>query len=250
MKTHIICIVSLLLLCISCTTVEQQPRDFFEQKPRVISINSGGWYTFQVVMPDNWKIVDAQLNLNSLNKEFDLHLEFDRGKGIEEHSLPVSFPIEDFNEDLQFSGANRVNGSAFLHFIKKDPHIEAKPSLGKSRINKDSKFHEIIFVFRSGNQLMIHFSAENTPLGNFQSHNLRHYYYGETEINDLPESKFKLKNGELQFNFGKNYKGNRNFPIHELVKPHEEFGSGSVLAAIGEISMQLTSHYELNSKQK
>ncbi len=249
MKTSTVCIVSFLLLCSSCQ-IEQQPRDFFEQEPHTISIDSDGWSTFQVVMPDNWKIVDAQLNLNPSNKEFNLHLEFDRGKGIEKHSIPASFPPEDYTEDIRFIGANRIDGLAFLHFNKKEPQIDAKSSLGISRIKKDAKFREIILAYRNCDQLTVHLLAENTPFGTLMSHNLRHYYYGETENDDHTEDILELNKGVLQFNFGENYKGNPNFPIHKLVKLHEELGSGSVLYAKGEIRLQVTSHYELVSKDK
>lgn len=228
----------------------QQARDFFEQEPRIISIDSDGWSTFQVVIPEFWKIVDAQLKLNPSNKEFDLHFEFDRGQGIENISLPINFPLKDYTENIQFCGANRVNGLAFLHFIKGDPQISAIPSLSISRINKKEKFHETILAFRNGNQLVVHVLAENTPFGSLQSHNLRHYYFGETEIRDRHEKTLKLNKGVLHFNFGKESEGNREFPIHKLVKLHEEFGSGSELAAKGEDRLQLTSHYELVSKEK
>lgn len=230
--------------------MEQKSRDFFEQEPRIISIGSDGWSTFQIVMPVHWKIDDAQLNLNPMNQEFDLHLAFDRGRGIEKHSLPVDFPSDDYAEDIQFSGANRIDGLAFLHFSKKDPQTMAKPSLGISRINKEAKFHEIILAYRSGNQLKVLFLAENTPFGNLLSHDLHHYYFGETEIKDYAKYTLELNNGELQFNFGNNSKGNRNFPIHKLVNRYEEFGPGGEGAAMGSVRLQVTARYELVSKDK
>ncbi len=255
MKTWIVYIISLLLLCSSCqieqrSLMEQKSRDFFEQKPRTISIGSDGWSTFQIVMPVYWKIADAQLNLNPINEEFDLHLAFDRGRGIEKHSLPVDFLPDDYAEDIQFSGANRIDGLAFLHFSKKDPQIIAKPSVGISRINKEAKFHEIILAYRSGNQLQVHFLAENTPFGNLQSHDLHHYYFGKAEIKDHAKYRLELNNGELQFNFGPNSKSNRNFSIHKLVHRHEKFGPGGHVAAMGTVRLQVTARYELDSKHK
>ena len=249
MKISIVYIVSLLLLCSSCQ-IGQQSHEFFEQKPRMICIGSDGWSTFQVVLPEYWKLVDAQLKLNQSNKEFNLHLAYDRSRGIEKISLPIDSPLKYYTDDVQFCGANRVDGLVFLHFNNKDFQISGNPTLEVSRINKDSEFHEILLAFRSGNQLVFHLLAENTPLGNRQNHNLRHYYFGETENDDDTKQTLKLNKGVLQFNFGKNPKSDRNFPIYKLVNRHEELRSGSRTAVMGANRFQLTAYYELVSKEK
>ena len=50
-------------------------------------------------------------------------------------------------------------------------------------------------------QVNINSIAENTELGNLQSHDLRHYYFGETEINDHSLDTLVLNNGVLQFKY-------------------------------------------------
>lgn len=193
-------------------------------------------------MPDNWKIVDAQLKVDQLN------LEFDRDKGIEKQNLPLLNSIEKIDKDVQFRGTNRLNGFLFLHFPKEDPQIVVKPPLSKSRIDKGLKSHEMLVVFRKGNRLVIHFVAENTPSGNLHSHNLRQYCYGDSD--NFAVSNPNLINGVLHFKFGENYKGKRNFPIQEFVEPHEKFGSGSGGGGFGESKIIWTYHYDLISKQK
>ncbi len=227
MKYHVICAFSILLLLFGCT---------FEQQPPIFSTNNGDWYTVQIGMSDDKKIVNAQL------KTDQLVLEFNKGKRIEKRKIPFIFPLENLHEDIHFRVANSVNGLTYLHFTKEEPHVKAK-----SRITNSLKTHEMLVVFRCGNRLMVHFLAKNRPSGNLISHNLREFYFDDTD--QVLDGDVQLVNSVLQFNFGKNYKGERDFPIHEFVEPHEEIKSGYGSGQYGKGDIKWTYHYEIGFKE-
>jgi hypothetical protein len=136
-------------------------------------------------MPDNWKIVDAQL------KTDHLILEFNRGKKVEKQSVPLSFPIENLSENIQFRGTNRVNGLAILYFTKEeDPKSMFNPPLAKSKTSKGLRTREVYAIFRTSKWLMLHFSIEKTDPGNLP-----------LRPNINPPDNFKLINGVLHFQY-------------------------------------------------
>ncbi len=226
MKTQIVYIISLLLLFVSCKA-EQQQLGYSGYK------GNSECFTVRVRMPDNWKIVNAQL------KTDQLILEFNRGKRIEKQSVPFPFPIENLSEDIQFRGTNRVNGLALLHFTKEeDPKSVFNPPLAKSEIFKGLKTREMYAIFRTSNWLMLHFSIENIHLNNLP---LR------PKIN--PPDNFKLVNGVLHFDYnGKRKK--QNLPIHQFLEPHEEFGSSQEGSGFWGNELRWTSTIAIVPKQK
>lgn len=132
-------IISLLLLCSSCT-FEERP---FEERPTVFTYKGNTtWYTVRVNISDGWKIENAVLESNLL------HLELDKGKGKEKLSLPLLSPLENFNQDVAYRGANRLNGMSLLHFTKEDEGQGNKFQLGKSKISKGLKSREVLAVYR------------------------------------------------------------------------------------------------------
>lgn len=236
MKTRIIYIICFLLLCVSCK-VEQQLGN-----AGLSGTGNNECCTVRISMPDNWKIVNAQLKTNQL------HLEFDRGRGIEKQSFEVSSLVDDLDESTQFRGANRLDGLALLHFTKEDPQIVFNPPVTKSGIFKGLKTREVYAIFRTGTWLIVDFSIENTDLGNLLSHNLQQQYYGNA-IDQLGMGTFKLVDSVLHFEFGENNNEKRSFPIHDLVEPHEELGKHGLGAGFGE-SLRWTGHIKMVSKQK
>lgn len=162
-----------------------------------------------------------------------------RGKRIEKQSVPLSFPIEDLSENIRFRGTNRVGGLVIFHFTKEEnPKSAFNPPLAKSKISKGLRTREVYAIFRTSNWLMLHFSIENTDLGNLP---LR------PKIN--PPDNFKLINGVLYFYFdGKRKK--RNLPIHEFLEPHEEFGESGQGSSFWGNKLRWTSTIEIVSKQK
>lgn len=234
MKTWIIYIISLLLLCVSCK-VEQQ-LDY------VGFTGNNECRTVRLRIPNNWKIVNAQLKTNQLN------LEFDKGRGIEKQSLPILFQIEDLSENMQFRGANRLDGLALLYFTKdEDPQNVFNPPLAKFKISKSSKEREVFAVFRASNWLMVYFSIENTDFGNLLSHNLQQKYIGDVKIDQ--RGAFKLVDGILHLEFGEN-KEKRSFPIQKFVEQHEKSNRGSGSSGFSENKLRWVGHFKMASKQK
>ncbi|MCE2402947.1 hypothetical protein J4G08_18950 [Candidatus Poribacteria bacterium] len=245
MKTQIVCIMSFLVLCMSCT-VEQQLR-------YVGSTGNEECCTLWVRMPDNWKIVNAQLKPK--NKPKQVTIEFDRGKGIEKQSLLLSYrnlglgliSLHDLDENIQFRGTNRLDRLVLLHFTKEDPQNVFTPPLAKSNISKNSKSREVFAVFRTSNWLIVHFTIENTILGNLLSHNLKQHYFGD-EKNDQ-RGTFKFVDGILHFAFGKN-KEKRSLPIHKFIEPHKELKLIGRHRGRANSKIDWTWHFKIVSKQK
>ena len=227
MKTQIIYIICLLLLCVSCT-VEQQQLGYSGYS------GNSECFTVRVRMPDNWKIVDAQL------KTDHLILEFNRGKRIEKQSVPLSFPVENLSENIQFKGTNRVNGLALLYFTKEeDPKSMFNPPLAKSKTFKGLRTREVYAIFRTSKWLMLHFSIEKNSPGKHPS---------QPKINNPPDN-FKLVNGVLHFYYdGKRKK--RNLPIHDFLEPHEKFGNSAEGGGFWGNELRWTSTIAIVPKQK
>lgn len=226
MKTRIIYI-SLLLLCVGCT-VEQEQLGYSGYN------GNSECFTVRVRMPDNWKIINAQL------KADQLILEFNRGKEIEKQSVPFSFPIQNLSENIQFRGTNRVNGLALLHFTtEENPKSVFNPPLAKSSVSKDLRTREVYAIFRTSNWLMLHFSIEKTDLSNLPP---------RPKINNPPDN-FKLIKGVLYFIFDTK-KEKRNLPIHEFLEPHEKLGNSQQGSGFWGNELRWTSTIEIVSKQK
>ncbi len=212
----LICIISLLLLFSGCNV---------EEKPHV-TVRGGDWYTVQVNISDNWKIANAQLEADRL------HLEVDKGKRIEKLNLQLLFPLENFNKDVAYRGANRLDGIALLHFTKEDKQQAINNALGKTIISKGLKSCEVLAFFRVGNRLFINFRIENTPIGYLTAHDLEKHYLSGRHPDQRTNRPFKITKGNLEIEFSENHKENRTIPMKNLVKANEVFGGsfcGSIL---------------------
>ncbi len=232
-------IISLLLLFSSCA-FEERP---FEERPHVTFTGDANWYTIRVNILDDWKIVNAQLESNLL------HLELDKGKGKEKLSLPLLFPLKNFNQDVLYRGANRLGGMSLLHFTKEDEEQGIKFQLGKSDISKGLKSREVLAVYRVGNRLYVHFRIENTSFGDAISHNLKEQYlidvYYKKKKTDRP---FKITKGNFKLEFGVNHKKNRIIPMNELIEQSEEFVSGAEYGSFEDRKLVWICLFELVSK--
>lgn len=232
MKTQIVCII-ILLLCVSCTV---------EQPGYVGSSGNNECRTFRLRIPNNWKIVNAQLKPNQLN------LELDKGKGIEKQSLPLLFTIKDLSENIQFRGTNRVDGLALLYFTKEEnPQSVFNPPVATSKISSGLKEREVFAVFRTSNWLIVYFSIENTDFGNLLFRDLQQKYIGNVK-NDQ-RGTFKLIDGILHFEFGEN-KEKRSFPIQKFVKQHEESNRGGGGSSFSGNKLRWTRRFKMTPKQK
>ncbi len=226
MKISIFYTIILLLLCISCTVEQQLGYSGYNGNNECMTV--------RVRMSDKWKIVNSQLNTKELT------LEFDRGRGIETQRLPLSFPIDGLSKNIQFRGANRVDGLAILHFTTdEDKQNVFNPPMAKSGISKGLRTRDAYAIFRTGNWLMLHFSIENTDRGNLLSQ--------DQKIN--PPDNFRLINGVLHFVFDKN-RERRNLPIHEFIGPHEKFGSSQQGSSFWGNELRWTSTIKIVPKQK
>ncbi len=235
MKTRTLYIISFLLLFSSCK-VEQQVEYFgFTGDKKCCTV--------KVFMPDNWKIVNAQLESNHLN------LAFDKGRGIEKQSFPDSFSNIDADDSIQFRGANRVGRLALLHFTKEeDPQSAFNPPVAQSGTTEGLGTFEKYAIFRTSNWLMVHFSIESTQRDNLPFLNLKQHYYGDVDLNRSPYC--KLTKEALLIVFGKDNREKRSFPIHDFIEQHEvvEYGGGG--AGVGEIRIELTQHFKIVPIQK
>ena len=103
MKIHIVYIFSFLLLFISCTAEQHISYDGFS--------GNNECCTVRLRIPDNWKIVNAQLKANRLS------LEYDKGRGIQKQSFNIN-PLMNFDGFTKFRGSSRIDRLAFLYFTK------------------------------------------------------------------------------------------------------------------------------------
>lgn len=220
MKTRIVYIISLLLLCVSCN-VEQNPQLSY------VEGNSGGnkYRIHKIRIPENWKIVDAQLDFKQM------HLEFDRGRGIEKQTLKYPFRsadiIDDYYEHFKFRGANRFGGLTQLHFTSdEEPQKEFNPPIGTNKIMSGIKEREEFAIFRTSTWLTIQYSVKKTGLGNLTFHNLRKHY-AENRNNGENLAYFESIDGKMHFNIVFNDKEKRSFSIDKYYEQHENYDSYS-----------------------
>ena len=227
-------IISLLLLFSSCA--------FEERPPVTFTFASPNWYTVRVNILDDWKIVNAQLESNLL------HLELDKGKGKEKLSLPILFPLENFNQDVVYRGANRLGGMSLLHFTKEDEQQGIKFQLGKSDISKGLKSREGLAFYRVGNRLFVHFRIENTDFGRTVFHNLKKQYFIGDHDKMIETIPFIITKGNFKIEFGVNHKKNRILPINELVEQSEKIVRGVGNSVLGDRELEWTYLFELAAK--
>ena len=226
--------ISLLLLFSSCA---------FEERPHATYTGDPNWYTIRVNILDDWKIVNAQLESNLL------HLELDKGKGKEKLSLPLLFPLENFNQDVVYRGANRLGGMSLLHFTKEDEEQGIKFQLGKSDISKGLKSREVLAVYRVGNRLYVHFRIENTGFGHTVFNNLKKQYLIEDYYKKKKKNRpFKITKGNFKLEFGVNHKKNRIIPMNALIGQSEEIVGGVGMGSLGDRELEWTFLFELASK--
>lgn len=238
MKTRIIYIISFLILCSSCTVEHGQQFGYDG-----INGNSG-CYTVRVRIPENWKIVDAQL------KPKKLTLEFDRGRGIEKQSFPIAYYLLDADNSVQFRGVNRLNGLTLLYFTKEeDPQSVFNPPLGTSKITISLKEREIFAIFRTSNWLVIHYTIKKTDIGNLILHDLRKRY-AKNPNNKGSKISFKTIDGKLHYNLVFNNKEKRSFPIDKYYGQHEIYGSSRESSSVSDNELRWTWHYKITSNQK
>jgi len=226
MKTRLLCVISLLLLSVSCQ-VEQQ---------ELVYSGYGGnrdCFTVWVRMPDKWKIVSAQL------KTDQMIIEFNRGKITEKQIVPFSLPFKGLSDNILFRGTNRLDGLTLFHFTtEEDPMSAFTPHLAKSKVTKGFRLREAYAIFRTSNWLMLHYSIEETNSSKRSS---------RTKIN--PPDNFRLINDNtLHFDFnGKRLK--RKIPIQDFLEPHEEMGSSSEGSSFWGDELRWTRTIEIVSEQ-
>ncbi len=238
MKTRIVFIIGLLLLCVSCN-VEQRHH---------LSYEGGGggneYRMLEVRMPENWKIVNAQLETKQVN------LELDRGNGIEKQSLLLPWPIKDLNENMKFRGANRLDGLTLLHFsIEEDPHSEFNPPIGTTKISSGIKEREEFAIFRTSNWLVIHYSIKNTVLGELTFHDLAKRY-AKNPNNKGSIASFETIDGKMHYNLVFNNKEKRSFLIDGYYGQHETYDGRSVGRSKSNNELSWTWRYKVVSNEK
>ena len=238
MKTNILYIISLLLLCVSCNVEQKQQLSYVE--------GSGGheYRMHEIRIPENWKIVDAELDFRQLN------LEFDRGNGIEKQSLLLPFPSKKLNENIKFRGANRLDGLTLLHFsIEEDPQSEFNPPIGTTKISSGIKEREEFAIFRTSNWLVIHYSIKNTVLGDLTFHDLTKRYAKDPN-NKGNTASFETIDGKMRYNLAFNNKEKRSFLIDGYYGQHETYNRRSVGSSKSNNELSWTWRYRINSKQE
>lgn len=216
MKTGIVYIISLLLLCIGCS-LEIEPQ--FEY---VETIGSNGCYTVRVRMPENLKISNAQLESHKLTVEYDRG----RDRGVDKWTYSSSNRINDVVESVQFRGANRIDGFALLYFTEEEePQEQFNPPIGTTKISSGIKEREEFAIFRTSDWLVVHYSIKNTVLGDLTFHDLTKRYARKNNKGDI--ASFKTIDGKMHFNLAFNNKEKRSFPIDGYYRQHETYGSSS-----------------------
>lgn len=234
MKILIVYIVSFIFLCSSCGVKQQLQYDGL--------IGNSDRCTVKVSLPKKWKIVNAELKSNQLN------LEYDKGSGIENQTLSLSHQSPEL-DSMQFRGVNKLGGLTLLYFTKVgDSQLIHNLQLSTANISTGLKIREEYAIFRTGNWLMIHFTIENTSVGNLLFTNLRKKFY--RGANTDQRVTFKTNDDALFFEFGKNYTEKRSFPIHGFIEPHERLGNNGGANSFNENKLNWTWHYQIDSKQE
>ena len=220
MKTSIVYIIGFLLLCVSCNVEQKQQLSYVEGD------NGHEFRTHKVLIPEKWKIVDAQLDYKKM------HIEYDRGKGIEKQTLTYPYRssdiIDDYYEHQKFIGSYRFDGLTILHFsIEEDPESEFNPPIGTTKISSGIKEREEFAIFRTSKWLTIHYSIKNTTLGNLTFHDLTKRY-ANNSIHDENPSSFELIDGKMHYNLEfNNNKERRSFRIDKYYRQHETYNGSS-----------------------
>ena len=102
-------------------------------------------------------------------------------------------------------------------------------------------------IFRTGNWLMIHFTIENTSVGNLLFTNLRKKFYRGTDTNQTVT--FKHIDDALVLNFGENYTEKRSFPIQGFIKSNESLGNNGGANSFSKNKLSWTWHYQVDLNQ-
>ena len=237
MKTWIVYISSCLLLFVSCNV---------EQRQQLSYVGGGGGNEYQMLevrMPENWKIVNAQLE----SKQFIV--EYDRGNGAEKQNVHLPFPIKNLNENVKFRGANRLDGLALLHFsLDEDPQSEFNPPIGTSKVMTGIREREEFTIFRTSNWLVIHYSIKMTSLGDLTHHNIRRRY-AKNPNNKGKTASFKTIDGKMHYNLAFNNKEKRSFLIDNYYGQHETYNSSSLSQSRSNSEISWTWHYKITSNQ-
>ena len=223
------------MLCSSCGVKQQLHYDGL--------IGNSDRCTVKLSIPKKWKVVNAELEPNQLN------LEYDRGSGIENQTFSLSHQSPELHNIMQFRGVNKLDGLTLLYFTKGgDTQLTHNLQLSTAKISTGLRIREEYAIFRTDNWLMIHFSIENTFVGNLLFTNLRKKFYRGADT--AQRVSFKPIDDELLFEFGKNYTEKRSFPIQNFIKPHESLGNNGGANSFSEDKLVWTWHYQIDSKQE
>ena len=224
---------------VSCS-LEIQPQFRY-----VETTGNNGCYTVRARMPENWKIVNAQLKPTRLTVEIDSG----RGRGIGKLLYSSSNKLFDTDDSVQFRGANRIDELALLYFTKEeDPKGKFNPPIGTTKISSTLREQEAFAIFRTGNWLIIHYSIKKTSLGDLTSHNLKRRY-AKSPNNKASIASFKTINGKMHYNLVFNNQEKRRFLIDEYYGQHETYGSSSESSIVSENKLNWTWQYKINSNQ-
>ena len=198
--------------------------------------------TVKVSLPKKWKVVNAQLEPSQLN------LEYDTGSGIENQTFSLSDQSPELDGNMEFRGVNKLGGLTLLYFTQVgDPQLTHNLQLSTAKNSIGLKMQEKYAVFRTGNWLMIHFTIENTSVGNLLFTNLRKKFYRGADTNQ--KVTFKIIDDALVFKFGENYTEKRSFPIQGFIKPHESLGNNGGANGFSKNKLSWTWHYQIDSNQ-
>ncbi|RKU31952.1 hypothetical protein C6497_00355 [Candidatus Poribacteria bacterium] len=223
------------MLCSSCGVKHQLHYDGL--------IGNSDRCTVKLSLPNKWKVVNAELATNQLK------LEYDRGSGIEKQAFSVSHKSPELYSIMQFRGVNKLDGLTLLYFTKvRDSQPTHSLQLSTANVSTALRIREEYAIFRTDNWLMIHFSIENTSIGNLLFTNLRKKFYRGDDTDQRVS--FKPIDDALLFEFGKNYSEKRSFPIQNFMKPHESLGNNGGANSFCENKLVWTWHYEIDSKQE
>ncbi|MCG9126407.1 hypothetical protein JT359_02290 [Candidatus Poribacteria bacterium] len=234
MRIFIIPIVSFIFLCSGCGVKQELHFDGF--------IGNNDRSTVEVSLPEKWKVVNASLEPDQLN------LEYDRGSGIEKQTFSISHQSPELDINMEFRGVIKLDGLTLLYFTKPgDPQLTDNLQLSTAKSSTWLKIREEYAIFRTGNWLMIHFTIENTSVGNLLFTNLRKKFYSGTDTAQTVT--FKHIDDALVLNFGKNYSEKRSFPIHGFIKPHESLGNNGGANSFSKNKLSWTWHYQIDSNQ-
>lgn len=197
-------IIGILLLCVGCS-FEEQP-DF-----RYVGVTgSQGCYTLQAHIPENWKIINAQLSPH------EVIIDYDDGRRIGKQRYSSSNNLFYTDDSIQFRGVNRIGGLALLYFTKEeDAKGKFNPPIGTTKISSSIREQEAFAIFRTGNWLIIHHSIEKTGFGKLIHHSLRDPNHNREKWS------FQSIDGKMRYNLVLNDKEKRSFLIDKYYGQHE-----------------------------